>query len=539
MFKDTISLREHFRCMPEIIGFSNRISYTNEPLYPLRQYPANRLEPIMSKYLPHGYREGGSTNPYNEVEADEIVTTIKECINNKEYNGKTIGVISLLGNNQAKLIQTKLIAEIGAEVMEERQIICGDAYAFQGDERDVIFLSMVAAKGETRITALTTESARQRFNVAASRAKDQLWLMHSISVNDIGNRECMRYQLLSYMADPLKEESEMNREKCESKFEMDVFDAIIAKGYQIIPQFEVAGYRLDFVIQGEKTRLAVECDGDTWHTSFEDQEYDFQRERVLQRAGWTFWRVFASTYYNNPEKALESLWAKLDEMGITPFLERPYIIPFRNELINEYKKDTNSISVDPIATNNSNDNMQNHMDFELFLDEKEITQPTMLKMKNSSKAPTAHVEQAATYEQISLLTDDEIEIETGPEQIQFDLTENADVENYKNKLINMGFNAFINPHDKFKVYVNGDLQLEKELSYNEPRNNKFTFLKDGNIYTNNESAWYVDMSDNEKASSKTINLGDKPKNDFTASAIVENNVQATDTSIDLNLMSQH
>ena len=160
MFKETITLREHFRCMPEIIGFSNRISYPNNPLIPLRQYPANRLEPIVSRYLPHGVREGSSQNAYNEVEADEIVKEIRNCINNPHYNGKTIGVISLLGNNQAKLIQNKLIAELGAEMMEERQIICGDAYAFQGDERDVIFLSMVAAKGETRFTALATDSVK-------------------------------------------------------------------------------------------------------------------------------------------------------------------------------------------------------------------------------------------------------------------------------------------------------------------------------------------------------------------------------------------
>ena len=62
--------------------------------------------------------------------------------------------------------------------MEDRNIICGDCLCLQGDERDIIFLSMVVANGATRITATTDDKARQRFNVAASRAKDQLWLMH-------------------------------------------------------------------------------------------------------------------------------------------------------------------------------------------------------------------------------------------------------------------------------------------------------------------------------------------------------------------------
>lgn len=319
MFKDTITLREHFRCMPEIIGFSNLISYSENPLIPLRQYPANRLEPIKTRYLPEGVREETGQYAYNEAEADAIVEEIVKCIENPQYEGKTFGVISLLGIGQAKLIQNKLLQEIGAEVMEERHIICGDAYSFQGDERDVIFLSLVAAKGEKRITALTSEGARQRFNVATSRAKDQLWLMHSITTNDISNKECLRYQLLAYIANPLQEENESNRQLCESEFEKSVFDAITVRGYKVIPQYQVNGYRIDLVVVGEKTRLAVECDGDHWHTSLEDVERDFQREKILQRAGWKFWRILGSKYYNNQEKALESLWTTLDEMGIYPF----------------------------------------------------------------------------------------------------------------------------------------------------------------------------------------------------------------------------
>lgn len=76
MFKDTITLREHFRCMPEIIGFSNLISYSDRPLIPLRQYPANRLEPIKTRYLPEGVREGAGQYAYNGAEADAIETHI-------------------------------------------------------------------------------------------------------------------------------------------------------------------------------------------------------------------------------------------------------------------------------------------------------------------------------------------------------------------------------------------------------------------------------------------------------------------------------
>ena len=51
-----------------------------------------------------------------------------------QYGKKTIGVISLLGEYQAHLIEQMLLEEIGPEEIAQRNIVCGDAYAFQGDK---------------------------------------------------------------------------------------------------------------------------------------------------------------------------------------------------------------------------------------------------------------------------------------------------------------------------------------------------------------------------------------------------------------------
>lgn len=91
--------------------------------------------------------------------------------------------------------------------MERRKLVCGDAYAFQGDERDVMFLSMVSAPTEGhRIGTLSSPKDERRFNVAVSRAKDQLWLVHSATPNDLSPK-CLRYRLLQYCLDPHLEES--------------------------------------------------------------------------------------------------------------------------------------------------------------------------------------------------------------------------------------------------------------------------------------------------------------------------------------------
>jgi very-short-patch-repair endonuclease len=92
---------------------------------------------------------------------------------------------------------------------------------------------------------------------------------------------------------------------------------IIEKGYKVIPEFPAIGYRIDLVIQGENARLAVECDGDQYH-SLEKWEDDQKRESQLRRAGWVFWRLTGSSFYRNKEKALDPLWEKLEKMGIKP-----------------------------------------------------------------------------------------------------------------------------------------------------------------------------------------------------------------------------
>jgi very-short-patch-repair endonuclease len=317
-FSGRVVLREHFRCMPEIIRFSSDLCYRGQ-LEPLRQYPPQRLEPIVVRHVADGYREGTSQSARNPVEANALVEAICECCRKPAYAGKTIGVISLQGEAQAKLINSLLVKRLTPEEIEDREIVCGDAYAFQGDERDIMFLSMVAATN-AQFQALTTDAARQRFNVAASRARDQVWLFHSVTLNDM-NPTDMRYKLLAYYSDPRQQPTGgPDWEKCESKFERAVGQIIHDRHYRVVPQFEPFGpngKRIDFVIEGTRTRLAVECDG-PHHDEPEQIVADLARQRQLERCGWTFWRVPASAFYANADAALESLWRKLAHMGIDP-----------------------------------------------------------------------------------------------------------------------------------------------------------------------------------------------------------------------------
>jgi len=312
-----VMLREHFRCMPEIIRFSDDLCYHDTPLITLRQYPPQRLEPIMVRHVVDGYREGEADNVVNRPEAAAVVKTIIDCLNDPRYAGKSMGVICLQGHAQAQLIEQMLLDAVGPAPFEERQLVCGDPYSFQGDERDVVFLSMVAAsEGNSRAGALVRESYRQRFNVAVSRAKDQMWLFHSILEREL-HPDCMRRRLLEYCYHPRAQVLPQDLSLCESDFERDVATELVRLDYRVIPQYPAADKRIDLVVEGTKSRLAVECDGDEWHGP-DRYEADMARQRMLERCGWKFVRIRGSSFYANRQQEIALVVEQLDALGIKP-----------------------------------------------------------------------------------------------------------------------------------------------------------------------------------------------------------------------------
>ncbi|MHB1035359.1 MAG: AAA domain-containing protein [Pirellulales bacterium] len=318
-YGNRITLREHFRCMPEIIRFSNELCYTDTPLIPLRQYPPSRLPPIQVRFVVDGYREGKAQDAINRPESAAVAKTVIDCLSDPRYKGKSFGVICLQGHAQAQLIENMILDKIGPQPFKDEttRLLCGDPYSFQGDERDIVFLSMVASiEGEGRSAPLTRESFRQRFNVAASRPRDQVWLFHSIRESDL-HPDCMRRRLLHFCYNPDANTANHDGQSYESGFERDVGEELLRAGFRVTSQYEVAGKRIDLVVEDRDRRLAVECDGDAWHGP-DRYEDDMARQRMLERCGWKFIRIRGSGFYANQPKAVRDLIDAIRTHGLEP-----------------------------------------------------------------------------------------------------------------------------------------------------------------------------------------------------------------------------
>jgi superfamily I DNA and/or RNA helicase len=342
-----LSLKEHFRCVAEIIEFSKYNFYDNL-LKPLKQINTeNRLEPIKAVFVQNSFLEDKIV--YTEIET--IKKHLIEIIKNPVYQNKTIGLVSLgLSKHTEKLkdIKEDLSELFGRDKLDKIKLIIEDSPKFQGDERDVMLISLGVALDSEKLKSNENAKPRsivddenikddfKKINVALSRAKEQMILFHSVKSEDLKSND-FRLKILSFFYNETKvpklfelpeDESERdtyNRPKpFDSWFEYDVASELINKGFQYIqPQYKVkedetfynhhsqketyVNFKLDLVVSNNGKMIAIECDGDPFHSLPEDVAYDVERQEFLQRVGWKVHRILYSAYKRNPSEEIEKI----------------------------------------------------------------------------------------------------------------------------------------------------------------------------------------------------------------------------------------
>lgn len=314
-----LMLHEHFRCVPAIIGFSNMLSYDYK-IRPLRDQSSSNLLPPLVALKTDGERDRQGRNI---IEAKTIIMLLKVFLEMPEYQDKTFGVISLLSTgSQVQYLQQSI--DIPVAEMEKHKILIGTPAQFQGDERDVIILTMVDSnssdEGPLNLRTYGADDRdKKRYNVAVSRARDQLWVIHSLDMHRDLKPNDLRRQLLEYVNNPQQyAQSEEAVVKAESPFELAVARHLINHGYSIKQQWQAGAYRIDMVAVDEttNTKIAIECDGEAFHSGEEKIRQDMERQTILERAGWQFIRIRGSEYFKNPEATMSRVMKLLEDFGV-------------------------------------------------------------------------------------------------------------------------------------------------------------------------------------------------------------------------------
>jgi very-short-patch-repair endonuclease len=330
-FGGVIRLTEHFRCAPNIIAFSNNLSYKGE-IKPLREASSVPLTPHVVHYRVQGGRDRGDN--VNDMEAEAVASLICAAIEQPEYaksetgEPATFGVVSLVADKQALRIDSILRQRLEPTEYRRRQILCGDSAQFQGDERDVMFLSVVDSPPDHPPLSMRQDGPKRifkkRYNVAASRARNQMWVVHSLNHETDLQVGDYRRRLIEHALDPEAWERDLQKRLAKVDPRSKVFEGTVLRrlmeyGFNVLPQHQAGAYYIDLVVVGNGRRLAIECDGEQFHGPEKLQE-DMERQAILERLGWTFVRIRGSLFFREESRALEPVFRRLQELGITPEL---------------------------------------------------------------------------------------------------------------------------------------------------------------------------------------------------------------------------
>ncbi len=324
-------LRWHYRSRhPSLIEVSNHEFYDYNLVCPPSPDKAGRDSGLSFVRVDGVYARGRKRN--NPREAEEVVRQVLEHA--REHPDETLGVVAL-SVAQRDTIRDRL--EFMRAEHPELEAFCNegkdDAFFVknlenvQGDERDVIFISICYGKDADGYMSqsfgpVSSEGGERRLNVLFTRARRRCRVFASIRHSDIrvdaarhqGTRVLKRY--LKYAETGEMDIPVLTGAAMDSPFEEAVARALQGHGYRVAAQVGSAGFRIDLAVWDPDDEgrflLAVECDGARYHSSSWARERDRLRQTVLEQKGWRFHRIWSTDWFYNRDAELERLLAAIE-----------------------------------------------------------------------------------------------------------------------------------------------------------------------------------------------------------------------------------
>lgn len=330
------TLKWHYRSKHEsLIAFSNKNFYSNS----LNTFPsAENISASLGvkwEYVEDGYfdRSGSKTNL---KEAERVAQMI---IEHYKQTNSSLGVIAF-SQSQMEAIESKLEAllKITPELESliyndsaEEPFFIKNLENVQGDERDVIFLSVGYAKDKNGVLyhnfgPLNRAGGERRLNVAITRAKEKLVVISSMKDSEINLsktqstgvkllKNYLEYARTGEIPESLYVSSNL---QFDSPLEKDIYESIVSLGYDVKTQVGTSGYKIDLGVVHPnypgRFLVGIECDGASYHSSKTARDRDRLRQQVLEGLGWNIYRIWSQDWFKNKSREIQKVKIKLEEL---------------------------------------------------------------------------------------------------------------------------------------------------------------------------------------------------------------------------------
>jgi very-short-patch-repair endonuclease len=318
----------HYRSKhPSLIALSNDECYGGRLLLPPSPFVQTEDFGLSLVKTPRGHYDRGGTSR-DLVQAEEVAKAVREHIRN--FPNKSLGIACLSVQQREAVYdmidKLGIRADVEAFAPKDERLFVKNLEAVQGDERDVIFISVGygVAPNQSRpflnFGPVSRDGGERRLNVLASRTREKCIVYSSLTAADIpadsevrGTR--MLRSLLHFAETGKLGAGSFEGGDFDSPFEEAVARVIREAGFRVHSQVGVSSFRIDLgvinpVRPGEYI-VGVECDGATYHGARSARDRDRIRQEVLEGLGWRLHRVWSTDWFRNPTRETDKLLAAI------------------------------------------------------------------------------------------------------------------------------------------------------------------------------------------------------------------------------------
>lgn len=296
----TSFLKQHYRCHPDIIEFSNLSFYGGKLVKQVGLSQFQNQLPIEENGLIWDNTVGqakkakkGAWNP-QEVEKTAALFDRWETQGLFADREVTYGVVTPF-RKQVDEMRKVLSKRPWFEPVADRFTI-GTAHSFQGSECDVLVYSPVVADGMESYLVKFAAAQEDLINVSVTRAKNLLYIIGDLHACQSASSDTPLHQLAAY-AEKIRKLQKHPLNAAEKRM-ADLLDEL---KLSYTPQYEFGEYRLDFIMNSSSgEQYNIEVDGDI-HLTADAIQHDERRDAYVQSKGMQIIRFAARDVMNKPE----------------------------------------------------------------------------------------------------------------------------------------------------------------------------------------------------------------------------------------------
>ncbi len=360
-------LCKHFRGYKEIISYSNKFFYDGS--LQVMKIRGKAIDEVLKFSYVEPTKEDEVYPNTNVKEVEFIIAELQKL--KEEGKEPSVGIITPHTNQQKLLVERINLLPERDYYEENMKLKIMTFDTCQGEERDIIFYSMVASEHSDKLWAVFIKDLAsvdieedgqikaQRLNVGFSRAKECMHFVLSKPLDGFTGSVGDALRHYAYTLEEAKKERSVAEVDAKSKKEPEVLNWFYQTPFwaenkdksEFIPQFEIGkylkqldptythpAYKVDFLLvyrdaRGRENKIVIEYDGFREHFKDADvvnaqnyQHYysdgDVYRQKVLESYGYKFLRINRFNVGEDPIATLNERIERLvkDEPTTNPLL---------------------------------------------------------------------------------------------------------------------------------------------------------------------------------------------------------------------------